>query len=117
MDRRPDARIPAGLRIPIRAKISPIDHPATVGVADFEIFVVGAVTYRCDHLDVQPDPRARGFGDKPGVALLEHRDEIAIGGLNCDRQAANDDRGLAAATLGQARHRVFEVVHEWWRIA
>ena len=46
-------------------------------------------------------PAAAGLGDKAGVSLLEHRDEVAIGGLNIDRQAANDDRGLVAATSSQ----------------
>src|SRR5208282_252050 len=73
---------PQARGIPSRAKIAPTDHPATVGVAHFEVFVgVGAVIYRCDHVHIEPDATASRLGHEPGVSILEHRDEAASGGL------------------------------------
>src|SRR5271163_2410596 len=98
-------------RVPLRAKVSPVHGPTTVRVAHFQVFI-GSVTRRGDHLDVEADAGGCGLCEEAGVSTLEHRDELAIGGLNIDRQAAYHDRSLAPASLSRRRHQVYWTAHD-----
>src|SRR5271156_7248813 len=73
-------------RVPLRAKIATVDGPTIVRVAHFQVFI-GSVTGRGDHLDVEPNAGGCGLCEEASVSTLEHRDELAIGGLNVDRPA------------------------------
>src|SRR5580704_5413150 len=104
-------------RVPLRAKVAPVERPAPVRVAYFQVFVDAVtVTYCRDHLDVEPDASVGRLGHEPGVSMLEHRDEIAIGRLNVDRQAADHDRGLTQAAVSYRRHQTCWNVHDRLRI-